>query len=45
MGRGASGVKAITLREGDIAVGMDVVDETSELLTVSEKGFGKRTVY
>jgi DNA gyrase subunit A len=68
MGRGASGVKGIGLREGDYVVEMDVLaasteavsDETPEeavesdqelaatdkggyMLTVTERGFGKRT--
>lgn len=43
MGRIAGGVRGIRLREGDIAVGMDVVDEGKEILVVTEKGFGKRT--
>ncbi|WP_172370259.1 DNA gyrase subunit A [Sporosarcina jiandibaonis] len=43
MGRVAGGVRGIRLRKGDIAVGMDVVDEGKEILVVTEKGFGKRT--
>ncbi|GKV57680.1 DNA gyrase subunit A [Sporosarcina sp. NCCP-2222] len=43
MGRVASGVRGIRLREGDIAVGMDTVREGDEILVVTEKGFGKRT--
>ena len=45
MGRGAAGVKGITLREGDYVVEMDVLRkaEPGEILTVTEKGFGKRT--
>jgi DNA gyrase subunit A len=68
MGRGAAGVKGISLREGDYVVEMDVLpasseavgaDETREeadsdaevvatdnrgyILTVTERGFGKRT--
>jgi len=68
MGRGAAGVKGISLREGDYVVELDVLqasseeavaDETSEevesdaevvatdnrghILTVTERGFGKRT--
>ncbi len=67
MGRGAAGVKGISLREGDYVVEMDVLqasteavsDETPEevesdeeltatdsrghILTVTERGFGKRT--
>ena len=43
MGRVAGGVRGIRLREGDIAVGMDIVSEGDEILVVTEKGFGKRT--
>ncbi len=70
MGRGAAGVKAITLRDGDHVVEMDVIpasnevatseevveeiesesdeevattDNRGQILTVTEKGFGKRT--
>jgi DNA gyrase subunit A len=43
MGRTASGVKGIELRKGDHVVGMAVVEEDGTLLTVTEKGYGKRT--
>lgn len=43
MGRTASGVKAISLRDGDIAVCMDIAVEGERLLVVSENGYGKRT--
>ncbi len=43
MGRIAGGVRGIRLRDGDVAVGMDVVAEGKEILVVTEKGFGKRT--
>jgi DNA gyrase subunit A len=70
MGRGAAGVKGITLRPGDFVVEMDVLppgqevavaevteepeiesdeevtplaDERGNILTVTEKGFGKRS--
>jgi len=69
MGRGASGVRGITLREGDYVIEMDVLPASGEavsdavadsevesddtldipadsrgyLLTVTEKGFGKRS--
>ncbi|MCC6131750.1 MAG: DNA gyrase subunit A [Acidobacteria bacterium] len=43
MGRDTTGVKGIELREGDLVVEMDPVEETGTLLTVTEKGFGKRT--
>ena len=43
MGRIAGGVRGIRLREDDIVVGMETVDEGDEILVVTEKGFGKRT--
>jgi DNA gyrase subunit A len=43
MGRNTSGVKGIRLRKGDSVVGMVVADPTATLLTVCEKGYGKRT--
>lgn len=47
MGRGAAGVRAITLKGGDEVVGADVIPagkaEEVELLVISEQGFGKRT--
>jgi len=43
MGRSAYGVRGIQLREGDEVVGMQVVTDTATLLTVCERGFGKRT--
>ena len=43
MGRTASGVRGISLREGDEVVAMTVVRPGGTLLTVTENGFGKRT--
>ena len=43
MGRTAAGVRGINLRENDYVVGSDVLDPDSEVLTISEKGYGKRT--
>ncbi len=45
MGRAARGVKGISLREGDCVVGVAVVDESKTLLTLTEKGMGKRTSF
>jgi len=43
-GRDTMGVKGIELREGDRVVGMDVIEsDEQQVLTVSERGFGKRT--
>ncbi len=43
MGRGARGVKGITLTDDDFVVGVCVVDENKSVLTVTEGGMGKRT--
>ncbi|WP_448523922.1 DNA gyrase subunit A [Pseudothermotoga sp.] len=44
MGRSAMGVTAISLREGDEVVGMVVLsDNEGDILTITTKGFGKRT--
>ncbi len=44
MGRTASGVRGILLSEGEQVVGTALVgEEKSEILVVSEKGYGKRT--
>ena len=45
MGRNTSGVKGISLRQGDILVGMVVVEPDSTLLTTCEHGYGKRTYF
>ena len=45
LGRTARGVKAITLgREGDEVVGMDVIQSGKAILTVTETGFGRRSL-
>ena len=43
MGRDASGVRGITLGLGDYVVGAEKAEEGKTLLTVTEKGYGKRT--
>ncbi|MGH9665561.1 MAG: DNA gyrase C-terminal beta-propeller domain-containing protein, partial [Bryobacteraceae bacterium] len=43
MGRPARGVRAIDLAEGDYLVGMEVVEEEGLILSISERGYGKRT--
>ena len=44
MGRNASGVRGISLEEGDEVVAMELDnDGTREMLVVTENGFGKRT--
>ncbi|HEY3935577.1 MAG TPA: DNA gyrase subunit A [Gemmatimonadales bacterium] len=44
MGRATGGVKGIELDDGDRVIGMVVVRERAELLVVSERGIGKRSV-
>lgn len=43
LGRSARGVKAITLDQGDSVVGMARIREDATLLTVSDRGLGRRT--
>lgn len=44
IGRGGSGVKGISLKEGDEVIGMICTDNPeSNVLVVSEKGYGKRS--
>jgi DNA gyrase subunit A len=43
MGRNAAGVNGIDLADDDAVVGGVVCDDTSDLLTVCQSGFGKRT--
>ena len=43
MGRSAYGVRGITLRDDDFVVAMEVVRPGGTLLTVTERGYGKRT--
>jgi len=47
MGRGTAGVKGIALRGNDVVVAGVVAkaDTASDILTISEKGYGKRTSY
>ncbi len=44
IGRNARGVIGVRLRKGDYVVGAVVADDTKTLLTVTENGYGKRTV-
>ncbi|CCK82877.1 DNA gyrase, A subunit [Lactobacillus equicursoris 66c] len=43
MGRSAAGVRGINLRDGDYVVGSGILKAEDEVLTISEKGYGKRT--
>ncbi|QDU92942.1 DNA gyrase subunit A [Lignipirellula cremea] len=45
VGRNSSGVKGINLGKEDHVVGMVVADPDATLLTVCEKGYGKRTQF
>ena len=45
MGRGAHGVRGIRLEGDDYVVGVAVVDETKKLLTITERGMGKRSEF
>lgn len=44
MGRVTRGVKGITLKNGDIVVGMDSIDEEYFIVSITEKGYGKKTL-
>ena len=43
MGRDATGVRGILLSDGDQVIGAEKAEEGTTLLTVTEKGYGKRT--
>ena len=43
MGRSTRGVKGIRLVEGDVVIGVDIIGEAGTILTVTERGYGKRT--
>lgn len=43
MGRGAGGVRGMSLDEGQKVIALCVVDGEGEILTVTENGYGKRT--
>ena len=43
MGRTATGVRGIKLRDGDYVVSADIIEENTQVLNVTEKGYGKRT--
>jgi DNA gyrase subunit A len=45
MGRNAAGVKGIELEEGEFVIGVTVVTEDrNEILVITERGYGKRTI-
>ncbi len=43
MGRVSRGVRGIRLRPGDHVIGMDIVEENSNIFVISKFGYGKRT--
>jgi DNA gyrase subunit A len=43
MGRAAAGVRGMSLRAGDAVVGMEILEAGATVLTVTERGYGKRT--
>lgn len=43
MGRVSRGVRGIRLRAGDEVIGMDIVEEDSNIFVISQNGYGKRT--
>ncbi len=45
MGRGARGVRGISLRGDDYVRGVALVEEGKYLITLTEKGYGKRTEF
>ena len=44
MGRAATGVRGVNLRAGDHVVGASVISNDQEVLVITEKGYGKRTL-
>ncbi len=44
MGRTAMGVRGISLSKHDSVIGMDIVHDEFTILTVTEKGYGKRSL-
>ena len=45
LSRTARGVRGVKLREGDFVVGAVIVDDSKQLITVTENGYGKRTPF
>jgi DNA gyrase subunit A len=43
-GRGTGGIRGIRLRPGDKLVGMIIASEQNDILTVTDRGYGKRTL-
>lgn len=45
MGRTAAGVRGIKLKDDDYVIAMTVVDESKDLMLVTDKGYGKRVSF
>ncbi len=45
MGRTASGVRGFNLAKGDYVIAMEIVDAKAIALSITETGFGKKTLY
>ncbi|MFV2040379.1 MAG: DNA gyrase subunit A [Candidatus Hydrothermarchaeales archaeon] len=43
IGRGTRGVRGMRLKSGDAVIGMGLAKDESQILTITENGFGKRT--
>jgi len=43
MGRVSQGVKGISLDKEEKIIGMEIIDDTVEILSITENGYGKRT--
>jgi len=43
MGRVSQGVKGINIDDNERIIGMEIIDDTMEILSVTENGYGKRT--
>jgi DNA gyrase subunit A len=43
MGRVSQGVKGINIDETEKIIGMEIIDDSVEILSVTENGYGKRT--
>ena len=43
MGRDTTGVRGITLRAGEVALGMEITNGQGDLFVITENGYGKRT--
>lgn len=43
MGRSASGVKGIDIKEDEVVVGAEIVNKDKMILIITERGYGKRT--